>query len=86
MAGIFAFYNIGWQNSRLNQLRKHSQSFKRDLRAAMGFQGVDVLLLFECGEPGEGLDPPWLKTLADILKCVFLGTSASFIRATTQRL
>ncbi len=33
--GVFAWYNIGWQRSRLSRLRKHEETLAQDLREVL---------------------------------------------------
>ena len=59
-AGVFAWYNIGWQTNRFNKLNKHEETLTRDLWEALEEKSADVVLLCECGEIGVGLGEPWI--------------------------
>ena len=49
--GVFAWYNRGWQSSRLSQLRRHEMTLTKELWEALEEKAGDVLLLCECGVP-----------------------------------
>ena len=53
--GVFAWYNIGWQSSRINNLPKHELVIKKNQLVALGNKSDDVVMLCECGEIGTGL-------------------------------
>ena len=61
------FYNIGWTNSRFNQLSRHKRTLEADIGAALDEFHTDVLLLSECGEVGKGLRTDmWLPMVRGI--------------------
>ena len=45
--GVFVWYNIGWQSSRFNRLRRNEETLTRGLWEALEEKTADVVLL--CG-------------------------------------
>ena len=67
MHALFAWYNIGWQVTRLHK-PKHERTLARDLQTVIDEHNADVILLSECGEIGSGL--PAIPWLALVRRCV----------------
>ena len=68
MHSVFAWYNIGWHQSRFNQERRHERTMAQDHHKAIDEHNADVILLSECGEIGIGL--PEDRWLALLRRCV----------------
>ena len=61
--GVFVWYNIGWLNSRFNNLTRHEATLRKDLWEAIETKVADVIFLCECGEIGDGLGKEWLEVV-----------------------
>ena len=59
---VIVYYNVGWQLSRFNQIKKHEKTLRADLQDAIEKMEADVILLCECGEIEQGLpQKEWLE-------------------------
>ncbi|CAE8598828.1 unnamed protein product [Polarella glacialis] len=69
MVAVFAWYNVGWMNTRFNQLHRHEATLTADLRSAVEEYHADVVLLCDCGEIAHGLgEQRWPEKIRDILE------------------
>ena len=59
---MFAWYNIGFQDTQLGQDRWH-QCLEADLKELFMTHYADVVLLSECGEVGDGLGSEWNRMM-----------------------
>ena len=75
--GVFSWYNIGWQKTRFNQIKRHEADLKADLYEALEEKACDVVFLVECGEIGIGLGSQWVNLVRKLCGPGFVVTHQS---------